>query len=309
VQIEDLLAGASEDIGAPSTVLVTLWWRRVAIPVATALGASLATGGALWLAMRSVVVRPAVSRLQITPPTTAALGIDIITRDIAITPDGSSVVYVGANGTTLFVRPLDQLESTTLVRGGAPRHPFVSPDGQWVGFFDGSSTLKKVALSGGPTTLVARLEAPARGATWAADGSIIFATSAATTGLQRVRSDGGAPTVLTRPDQVRDEANPVLDLRSGRSTILLQGGSDAQYLPSGHLVYGASGTLRAVGFDLTRLGVVGSSIPVVPQVLTTTVGAVGATLARDGTLVYVMGGAGAACARSSGSIARAAKRL
>ena len=321
VELGDTLSGGVEEAVSSATVRLAPWWRRVVIPAATAIGASLATGGAVWYAMRSTVERPAVSRLQITPPTIAALSIDTISRDVVITPDGSRVVYAGANGTTLFVRPLDQLEATAIVRGGAPRHPFVSPDGKWVGFLDGPSTLKKVALSGGPATLVARLDNTARGATWAADGSIIFATSAASTGLQRVSADGGAPTVLTRPNRVRGEANhwwpellpggqavlytvtattggldaasiAILELGSGRSTILLRGGSDAQYLPSGHLVYGASGILRAVGFDLTRLIVVGSSIPVVPQVLMTPVGAVGATLARDGTLVYVTGGAG-----------------
>src|SRR5262249_59611572 len=81
----------------------------------------------------------------------------------------------------------------------------------------------------------------------------------------------------------------VLDLRSGQLKILLRGGSHAQYASSGHLVYGAAGTLRAIGFDLTRLIVVGPSPPVVPQVLTAATGAVEAALARDGTLVYMTG--------------------
>jgi serine/threonine-protein kinase len=256
--------------------------------------------------------------LTITPPSTAALNIDGTTRDVAITPDGSRVIYVGANGTTLFVRPVNQLEATVLVRGGAPRDPFVSPDGQWVGFFDGTVTLKKVAITGGPPALVARLDYPEGGATWAADGTIIVATASTTTGLLRVGADGGAPTVLTRPDQTRGESNhsspellpggqavlytvrpmtggldaaslAVLDLRSQQSTILLRGGSHAQYVPSGHLVYAAGETLRAVGFDLTHLKIVGTSIPVIPQVLTTSLGIVDAGLARDGTLIYVVG--------------------
>jgi serine/threonine-protein kinase len=247
------------------------------------------------------------------------LSLNGIGRDIAITPDGSRVVYVGANGTTLFVRRLDQLEATPLVRGAAIGDPFVSPDGQWVGFFDGTVALKKVALTGGPAVLVAQVGSLEQGATWAADGTIIFATTSS--GLQRVNADGGAPTVLTRPDRARGEAGhvwpellpggqaavlytvmpttggldaasvAVLDLRSGRSTILLRGGSDAKYLASGHLVYGAAGTLRAVGFDLTRLSVLGPATPVVPQVLTTPGGAVEAALARDGTLVYATGNA------------------
>jgi hypothetical protein len=86
-------------------------------------------------------------------------GVDFLThacngcRDFGMVSSGrvgSRVVYIGANGATLFVRPLDQLEAAPLVHGGAPRDPFVSPNGQWVGFFDGPFTMKKVAMTGGP---------------------------------------------------------------------------------------------------------------------------------------------------------------
>ena len=72
-------------------------------------------------------------RLAITTTPATALAINGIDRDLAITPDGSRVVYVGNNGRELFVRPLDALEPMSLFTG-APRAPFVSPDGQWVGF-------------------------------------------------------------------------------------------------------------------------------------------------------------------------------
>jgi serine/threonine-protein kinase len=313
IAIDDLLSGA--EVSAPRTVRRAPWWRRVAVPAATLVVGSLVTAVVVWIAMRSTGARPRLSVLTIAPPRGAALSLNGATRDVAITPDGSRVIYVGANGTTLFVRPLDQLEATPLVRGGAPRDPFVSPDGQSVGFFDGLGTLKKVAITGGPPVLVAQFNTPGTGATWAADGTIIVATAS---GLVRVSADGGEPTVLTRPDHARGEANhrspellpggqavlytvgaltggldaasiAVLDLRSNMSTILLRGGSHAQYVRSGHLVYAAGETLRAVGFDLTHLKVVGTSIPVVPQVFTTSLGIVNAGVARDGTLIYVIG--------------------
>ena len=61
----------------------------------------------------------------------------------------------------------------------------------------------------------------------------------------------------------------MLDLRTGTQTVLIRGGSDARYVSSGHLIYAADGTLRAVAFDLARLAVVGPSVAVLPQVLTT----------------------------------------
>jgi serine/threonine-protein kinase len=149
IAINSVLNGAVEESGSSATVRRAPLWSRMAGPAAAVLAGCLVTGAVWFVATRPTVAQPRMSVLTITPPSTAALNIDGTTRDVAITPDGSRVIYVGANGTTLFVRPLNQLEATALVHGGAPRHPFVSPDGQWVGFFDGTVTLKKVALSGG----------------------------------------------------------------------------------------------------------------------------------------------------------------
>jgi hypothetical protein len=51
----------------------------------------------------------------------------------------------------LFERALDQLEPTPLVGLGSSRAPFVSPDGQWIGFVETGSAVmvKKVAITGG----------------------------------------------------------------------------------------------------------------------------------------------------------------
>jgi len=158
-----------------------------------------------------------------------------------------------------------------------------------------------------------------RGATWAPDDTIIVATSNATTGLQRVAPVGGPTTVLTRPDRARGEADhlwpellpggravlftitlltggfdaaqvAVLDLQTGTWKILVRGGSDAHYVPSGHLVYATAGTLRAVAFDLATLETRGTPAPVIPEVVTTNFGAADAVVAGDGTLAYVSGG-------------------
>jgi serine/threonine-protein kinase len=300
---------------------------RVAAPVAAVVIIGLVLTGFFLARARSDADPPRISRLQIATPNAAALSLNDTGRSVAITPDGSRLIYVGANGTTLFVRPFDQLDAISLVRGTALRHPFVSPDGQWVGFFDGAVTLKKVPISGGPAVLVARLDSAEHGATWTPSGTIIFATSSTATGLQRVSADGGEPAVLTRPDRTRGEVNhswpellpdgqavlytvtasmggldadsiAVLDLRTGRTTTLLRGGRHAQYAASGHLVYAAAATLRAVAFDSARMLVIGASRPVEKQVLTTPIGAVETGLARDGTLVYVAGNAGSGTART-----------
>ena len=119
---------------------------------------------------------------------------------------------------------------------------------------------------------------------------MIFATASTTTGLQRVSASGGTPEVLTRPDRAQGEADhlwpemlpggravlftitaltggldaaqvAVLDLQSGTRTVLVRGGSHAHYVPSGHLVYAAAGTLRAMAFDLARVETRGTWCP------------------------------------------------
>ncbi len=95
-------------------------------------------GTCVWVATRPAEpVPPRVSRLALAPSGTAALTINGNDRDLAITPDGSRVVYVGNRGTQLFVRALDALEPVAVFTG-APRGSFVSPDGQWIGFVDGN---------------------------------------------------------------------------------------------------------------------------------------------------------------------------
>ena len=255
-------------------------WRRLATYSAPALIAGLAVaGGAVWVATRPVP--PRVLRFAITTTPATALAINGLDRDLAITPDGSRVVYVGNNGRELFVRPLDALEPMSLFTG-APRAPFVSPDGLWVGFIDGANVLKKVALSGGPTVTIATLDGNSRGATWTPDDTIVFATNATATGLQQVAAAGGPTTVLTRPDRARGDADhlwperlpggrallftvlpvtggvdaaqvAVLDRQTGVQTVVVRGGSHAHYVGSGHLVYAAANTLRAVAFDPVTL--------------------------------------------------------
>ena len=81
----------------------------------------------------------------------------------------------------------------------------------------------------------------------------------------------------------------LLNLQTGKQTMLLRGGSHARYLPTGHLVYGAGGTLHAVAFDLSRLAVVGNSVPVLSSVAMNAAGVVEAAVSDNGTLAYLSG--------------------
>ena len=96
----------------------------------------------------------------------------------------------------------------------------------------------------------------------------------------------------------------VLNLRTGRSKVLIRGGSHAQYARSGHLVYGVSGTLRAVAFDLGGLEVVSNPVAVLEGVATIAIGAANAAVAANGSLVYVPGTAAAGGQRTVVSVNR-----
>ena len=178
-------------------------WRRLVVPAAAAIVAGAAVGAALWPLTRTNATR--VTRFALSTTAATALSVDAQSRDLAITPDGTHIVYKGGSGgysTRLFVRGLGQLDPTPLTAPGLPKGPFSSPDGQWVGFFEpaGGVALKKVAITGGPSVELSRVDGPSRGATWGDDDTIILATAALSTGLQRVSSAGGAPAVLTTPD-------------------------------------------------------------------------------------------------------------
>ena len=231
-----------------------------------------------------------------------------------MTPDGTRVVYVGINN-QLMVHALDRLDSTAIHTGAGPLNwVFVSPDGRWVGFAEGR-TLRKVAITGGPAETIAQTSLRI-GATWAPDDSIIFAASDEATGLRRVSANGGNVEVLTQPAQARGERDhlwpemlpggravlftitattgglaadqvAILDLGTREYKVLVRGGSHAHYVPSGHLVYTAEGTLRAVPFDLARLEAGTMPVTVLPRLVTTRQGAGDFDVAADGTLAYV----------------------
>jgi serine/threonine-protein kinase len=306
IEIEDLLNDSVSRGGKAATRRMSgpgrLYWVLGAAASVAAIGAVFVT-----LNGRDQPSAPArTSRL-----TFATSGVEAVTanRTLAITPDGSRVVYIGNHDTQVFVRPLDRLESTVIATGAAPiQWVCVSPDGQWVSFVEGS-VLKKVAITGGPVTTITE---NVLNATWLPDDTIVTSFRDRETGLRRVSASGGPVSVLTRPDAARGELDhelpealkggravlysisaitggdeaaqvAVLDLATGVSKVLVQGGRHAQYVSSGHLIYTAGSTLRAVRFDLARLETQGPTVTVLPRLARGGFFAV----AADGTLAYV----------------------
>src|SRR5262249_54355839 len=116
---------------------------------------------------------------------------------IAISPDGSSIVYSANN--QLYLRKMTDLQARPLpgtgITGQNITEPFFSPDGRWVGFYSGGeSKLKKVAVAGGAALPVYDTRG-IFGAAWGADDQIIIADGP--NGILRIPAGGGKPETLT----------------------------------------------------------------------------------------------------------------
>jgi len=301
-----------------------------------ALAASIAA--AAWWLPRAGPTRLSPVRFSIVPLSTQPLNLQGFFRQIAISPDGTQIAYVAGSDGQLMIRALDQLDAVPVRGMTGAGFPFFSPDGRWVGVFMSSSRqLAKVSINGGPAEILCRYQGTPRGAVWGSDETIIFATNDANTGLLSVPAAGGEPKTLTTPDPAHGEQDhympslapdghtvfftiwnaagvenarvAALDLRSGRRTTLVRGGSDATYVAAasgqpGYLVYGSAGSLRAVRFDLARLSVVSDPVPVVDEVATMATGATDYSVSRQGTLVYVPGHFSARSNRSLAWVSR-----
>ena len=234
---------------------------------------------------------------------------------LAVSPDGSQFVYV-ANG-QLYSRSMGELEAHPIPgTDDDPAEPFFSPDGQWVGY--GSVTdqqLKRISISGGAPVVLCDISGPTFGPSWGEDDTILFGQPE---GITRVSANGGTPELLVEtepPEQVQgpqmlpdgesvlftlattsggtrwDEAHIVVQsLDTGKRRTLIEGGSDARYVATSHLVYALADVLLAAPFDVGSLEVLGGPVPIVEGVRRTAVtGTANYGFSDRGSLVYVVG--------------------
>ena len=120
----------------PTAVPQLQVWQRPAAVLSMIVAAGLITGLTVWT-LKPTPPQP-VSRLSVSALPSPPVVPSISGNDVALSPDGSFVVYRTGQGQTtggqLLVRMTDQIEAAPLRGPTNASGPFVSPDGAWVGY-------------------------------------------------------------------------------------------------------------------------------------------------------------------------------
>ncbi len=308
--IADARIEIEESLAEPAAVRVASRPRRVLPLVVAGLVAAFVASIGAWSVLRPVPLAP--SRFDLSLPPEEALT-HLNDPVVAWSPDETRVIYVGGSPRKLYVRAIEQVESTAIPGTEGAITAFFSPDGEWAGFYT-FGQLKKVQLATG--TVIPLCDAPnAWGASWGDDGTVLVAPTFGS-GLSRVSASGGVPSVVTTPDSSQGEIShrwpeflpgakaalftiwtgstdttriAVLSLETRQRRILIEAASFARYSPTGHIVYTRGGKLEAAPFDLGRLEVTGQPVPLSLEVRTLSgFGIAHFTLSREGSLAYVL---------------------
>ena len=296
-------------------------WRRVMPLVAVAVTVGSIAALAAWY-LKPTPVAPVVRFGQ---PLIGGLTLVPLARPfLSVSPDGTQIAYIYGADRRLYVRRVSELDAQAVpgTEGiGELFAPAFSPDGRSLAFWSGDGTIKRVPVEGGAPVTLCPADNP-YGLSWGEDG-IVFAQAEKAT-IMRVSADGGAPTVIARASKGELVGGPemlpggrfllfsvtsgtavtsstagdwdkgrivVHSLQSGEQRTLIPGGSEARYLPTGHLVYAMAGVLLAAPFDATEAQLEGPGVPVLSGVRRGSPGIGNAhyALSRSGTLVYVPG--------------------
>ena len=230
---------------------------------------------------------------------------------VAISSDGHVLAWVGAteSSTQLWSRHLDESNARPINGTEGAQAPFFSPDGEWIGFWAGGK-VKKVAVRGGAPQTICETE-HIHGPSWGdgiivmaaiGDGSLFMADPGGGK-LQPIRIPTGKgyytgdfPKLM--PDSRSFLASSLLtrsvdlvSLDSNEVTVLVDKGSNASYLPSGHLVWAQNDNLLAAPFDLTSRTITGETQTVIDGVLSEShIGTIAHyAVSNEGTLAFLPG--------------------
>jgi Tol biopolymer transport system component len=270
--------------------------------------------------------QPQVRRTQTELGDLNSLGPAGTAVELALSPDGTLLAYVinrPGEGNTLYLRPLDAFEALPMAEVINGRHPFFSEDGEWLFYEPNSVSIGKISIHGGaPIQIATGQHNRIYGSTRARNGDLIYATNHDVSNflsgqlMRMPEGDGELSVVLETPEGMSftwphllpdgnsllftsrlnnapaTRANiSILSLDSGEHRVLLNGGYNARYSPTGHLLFGRDNDLWAVPFDADTLEITGDGQPVLYDIHgQSRLGQLIYDFSTDGHLVYARGG-------------------
>jgi Tol biopolymer transport system component len=236
---------------------------------------------------------------------------------LVISADGRRLAYVAGNeaGSRIFVRDLNELAARPIPGTENGFGPFFSPDGEHLAFFVADG-LMRLDVGGGPPTRLAITPPVSRGGVWSADGWIYFAPSPST-GIVRIRADGGTIEPVTKADAAQGHVWPdvspdgsvlvyverhgesfadarivVRSIKTGERRVLAEAGTFPRFASQSRILFVRGATMFAVQVDSTSLASVGDPRPVLDGVqMDPLFGFSAYSASRDGTIVYIPGDA------------------
>jgi serine/threonine protein kinase len=266
-----------------------VWRARLGWIVAAGLSLAALAYAAMYFRGAPVVSRATYTYLpwpMNTKSSSTATGAPAISPDgrrIAITAETEGVNYV-------WLYSLGAPEPKRLEGTKDARHPFWSPDGREIGFFSGGE-LRKIAVSGGSPERIC--DSPdGQGGAWSKAGVILFAPTLAGTPLYRVSDKGGAPAKATSLDAARFETGHIFprflpdgrhfvfltrsakpentgigvnSLDQAQTRFLFPSDSNAEFSPSGHLLFMRKREILARQFDAEKLESRGDPVKLIEQ--------------------------------------------
>ncbi|HWO88271.1 MAG TPA: hypothetical protein VNL98_03855, partial [Gemmatimonadales bacterium] len=289
--------------------------RRLAPWLAASVVAAVALAGG-FLSGRLTAPKPPsrLAQFFIEPPESVTGFNRCCGRALAISPDGSTLVFVGVRGSSgpLYRRTLGRLGAEPIPGTEGASIPIFSPDGRWLAFHS-DGRLRKVSMAGGPAVPITSAEQVV-GASWGEGDIIVYSSQRR---LWSVRAAGGQPQPLTSPDSntrhffpfvlpggravvfsIRDasgnlELSRIGVMRFGRETVdTVAFGARAEYA-SGFLVYtGADNTLLAQPFDAERLVPLGEAVAIQDRIRLAGGSNHEFSVSAEGTLVFQPGAGG-----------------
>jgi eukaryotic-like serine/threonine-protein kinase len=314
LEIEDAMSNRLDDLAAPPGSVARVVARPVpnlalAVVAIAALAIGLAAG---YLFFRSPPAQAPVGR---TVRFSVPLPSSVLPASVAITGD-STIIYLADR---LYARGLDDPAFRPLTGTEGARNLFVSPDGRWIGFYQGEY-IKKVAVGGGDPLTITEASSDSPGGGWGPNNTVVF-TRGWNLPLLSVPADGGGkPVPLTTIDTasgelghwwpvllpdgktvlftvwmaaagINDSKIAVLDVATGKHRVIMPGAA-AKYMAPGRLLYFFAGAYQVVDFDPVALRPTGEPRKVIPDA--TPLDPSGSpekpvAVSADGTLAYLTG--------------------